>query len=701
MPLLSTFSSLSFHGDRSNAEIFTDAESFNAYDYELAESGYIYRVHEFTRVGTLTKEKKEAQQQAIEDGTINRVILSPLIGLSLKQFSPQHNIEYLIVGGGGGGGARYHGGGGGAGGFRSDIVNFPLKVGPDNIYDVYVGDGGAGGPSLSGDPFEEIASEKGDPSSVFDIESAGGGETSRSNNHDGGSGGGEHYSSSESSRGKGNVPAVDPPQGNDGGLGIGDIVGSRSRAGGGGGGAVGIGKNGQVNFGGAGGDGKMSIIMGFGEYFAGGGSGAPVIGGTYPNGGKGGGGRSGRIGQNGVANTGGGGGAGGSTRSDNTNSKGGKGGSGIVVVRYPIAQISNDAFNPYKNSGLQNGLLGQLESNRAPYIEDLERGFLSIAPNSRQSVSSIDYDNGDLPFTNENYGLLFTGYFKAPETGTYTFYITSDDRSLMWIGNRAEKNEYKDKDNETNPKNSLIDNPSGSSSVGYIHLIKDRFYAIRIIHVQYSGPGYLKFEWKSPSGTKTTNLSSHFRHTVSGGDGTLRNLFDVDLDLINTPKGNFTYGGYLYNFHHFNGILYALIASPNQYTALKRWGPTGNLTLNRNYDELTDFRDGHKATYRYLTGTNFNDTAVSYCRSLSINGYDDWYLPSYIELKKMWDNRNFIGGFQNVDANNSSLAATHWSTAEENADRAFGIATDGREDTDPKSDFNYVRPIRRQPVYKY
>ncbi|MCB0282627.1 MAG: glycoside hydrolase, partial [Calditrichaeota bacterium] len=48
-------------------------------------------------------------------------------------------------------------------------------------------------------------------------------------------------------------------------------------------------------------------------------------------------------------------------------------------------------------------------------------------------AESIDLDKAE---REENFGLIFEGYFKAPADGMYTFYSTSDDGSKIYIADR-------------------------------------------------------------------------------------------------------------------------------------------------------------------------------------------------------------------------------------------------------------------------
>ena len=276
-------------------------------------------------------------------------------------------IDYMIVAGGGCNGAQPETdavGGGGAGGFRSGTAT----VGP-GLYICTVGSGAPAGPGFN--------RANGSPSAIdngkeFNITSSGGGRgaaakyptssiydegrpqvIATSGGSGGGGGAGPSLYGPQLTGASGNVPDVDPPQGNDGGDGTSPAKGS-----GAGGGAGGAGGDANGGAGGAGGVGRAypfsytAIPTDWGtpgptasepptaRWFAGGGGGASDWPGTHSAsvtvGGAGGGGQGDSydssntpndIAANGQVNTGGGGGG---SRSQVSTG----GGSGIIIIRY-------------------------------------------------------------------------------------------------------------------------------------------------------------------------------------------------------------------------------------------------------------------------------------------------------------------------------------------------------------------------------
>ena len=266
--------------------------------------------------------------------TTERIAMNP---------TPTFNVDYLVVAGGGGGGGSqsWSGGGGGGGGLKTNVGGTSLALATGGSgYTVTVGAGGAGGSTANG--------INGDVSVFNNITSTGGGGgggangTSTSAGSNGGSGGG--------ALGGVNLAGTGiTGEGNDGGTG-GDGVNLYTTSGGGGGaGAVGGDADlPAVRNGGDGGDGLQNDITvvnaGTGPYYAGGGGGGTNqsgynVGGQPGNGNNGiGGVYLGRTALQGTNATGGGGGGGGRTANSNP---GKQGGSGIVILKYPTADVAS------------------------------------------------------------------------------------------------------------------------------------------------------------------------------------------------------------------------------------------------------------------------------------------------------------------------------------------------------------------------
>ena len=89
--------------------------------------------------------------------------------------------------------------------------------------------------------------------------------------------------------------------------------------------------------------------------------------------------------------------------------------------------------------------------------------------------------------TTTNYAFQFIGYINAPEEGEYTFFTTSDDGSVLWIGDQL-----------------VVDNDGVHSPVqaeGTIGL-KAGLHAIRVGYFQQTGGNSLSVSWTGPGFSK-------------------------------------------------------------------------------------------------------------------------------------------------------------------------------------------------------
>ena len=251
------------------------------------------------------------------------------------------NIDYLVVAGGGGGGPGYQAGGGGAGGLLTNVGGTGLSLNTSVSYTVTVGAGGAGGASLTGSGANKGSNGSDSQfASLPDAVGGGGGASywngSNAFGLDGGSGGGAAYTNFNTTTAKSGGAAT-AGQGNAGG-GVASGTYSSPYKAGGGGGAGSAGINGTPDNG-NGGDGLLNNITGTSLFYAAGGGA-----GGYNSAGSGGSsiGGSGSLGStgtaptSGTANTGSGGGGAG-----NTGVAGAAGGSGIVILRYPTADVAS------------------------------------------------------------------------------------------------------------------------------------------------------------------------------------------------------------------------------------------------------------------------------------------------------------------------------------------------------------------------
>ena len=101
---------------------------------------------------------------------------------------------------------------------------------------------------------------------------------------------------------------------------------------------------------------------------------------------------------------------------------------------------------------------------------------------------------------------------------------------------------------------------------------------------------------------------------------------------------------------------------------------------------------GKTNTEAILAQAGFTDGAAKNCDNFSVNGYDDWFLPSQGELELMYDNLRLysVGNFSIVSP------ASYWSSSEVSATNAYRhkFDSDIQDSVGKTSPYKY-RPVRR------
>ena len=103
------------------------------------------------------------------------------------------------------------------------------------------------------------------------------------------------------------------------------------------------------------------------------------------------------------------------------------------------------------------------------------------------------------------------GYFKASTTETYAFYLQSDDRSTLWIGNDATAS-------LPLTASSLVNNGSSQTTTGSISLTSGSYYPMLVWYTAHASPDYFSASFSTPTITKTTDFTNYtFCNTASLG----------------------------------------------------------------------------------------------------------------------------------------------------------------------------------------
>ncbi|MBP9758525.1 prepilin-type N-terminal cleavage/methylation domain-containing protein [Candidatus Dojkabacteria bacterium] len=87
--------------------------------------------------------------------------------------------------------------------------------------------------------------------------------------------------------------------------------------------------------------------------------------------------------------------------------------------------------------------------------------------------------------------------------------------------------------------------------------------------------------------------------------------------------------------------MHGIIAAASNQTSAE-WGCSGTVI---NGAHGRGIGSGNQNTIEIMAACPTAGIAARVCGDLSLNGYDDWYLPSIDELSQFWTNRGAIGGF--------------------------------------------------------
>ncbi len=158
---------------------------------------------------------------------------------------------------------------------------------------------------------------------------------------------------------------------------------------------------------------------------------------------------------------------------------------------------------------VENGIM-KASCWKVPYVENRDHIRSWFLLNDKiQEKTNILAINSVTDFgisTNQpNISVMIKGYFVPSISGLWTFYLTSDDASFMWIGEVAKRGYTKD--------NAFVKNGWWHGMLeqrNSINLEANRAYAIRIVQGNNFGPGDLKVEFEGPGVPRTTNGRGYY-----------------------------------------------------------------------------------------------------------------------------------------------------------------------------------------------
>ncbi|MEY4290489.1 MAG: hypothetical protein RL130_431 [Actinomycetota bacterium] len=150
--------------------------------------------------------------------------------------------------------------------------------------------------------------------------------------------------------------------------------------------------------------------------------------------------------------------------------------------------------------------IGLLEKSYKGYFDE-DLTFFKNSETDSKSALSLDIQEphgGKYQFSKE-----WTGFFLPPESGNWTFTVTSDDSSYLWIGEGAESS--------GKASNALIALPGVHgpwTKYVSVYLKSGNAYPIRIVYGNDINFAQMTVTTTSPSGVSSTSLQENFRYST-------------------------------------------------------------------------------------------------------------------------------------------------------------------------------------------
>jgi hypothetical protein len=167
---------------------------------------------------------------------------------------------------------------------------------------------------------------------------------------------------------------------------------------------------------------------------------------------------------------------------------------GTITIVAPEPEPESQVFQDGLTWSLYNGIY---------FADDLT--LLSGTPTSNgttNAISNVDFLTGHAP---TQFSADITGYFKPDVSGTWSFSLTSDDASYLWLPAAGGSNDT--------TASALINNGGlhGSTTVSQsIALNSNVYYPIRIVYGQDAGAATLLAEFTPPGGSATADGTGYY-----------------------------------------------------------------------------------------------------------------------------------------------------------------------------------------------
>ena len=155
--------------------------------------------------------------------------------------------------------------------------------------------------------------------------------------------------------------------------------------------------------------------------------------------------------------------------------------------------------------------------------------------------------------------------------------------------------------------------------------------------------------------------------------------------------GDFYEGGIIFYISTLGD--YGIVCAVSDQSNEVDWGCEGIEILGA---DGTTVGSGKQNTIDILAGCASSGIAADLCANITLNGFDDWYLPSYDQITEMNKNKEVINAKAIVNGGTTfNTTDYYWSSTENNAASSFRMSfDDGFIGQCSKSTTHHVRAVR-------
>ena len=196
----------------------------------------------------------------------------------------------------------------------------------------------------------------------------------------------------------------------------------------------------------------------------------------------------------------------------------------------------NNSVTPATPKGLLDGLTWKYYDGASGYsVSYYTTNTYRNIGRSTNTTNINTLTSGQYPVDNgDYYSMEIFGYFRATVSGTYTFSLSSDDGSYIWIGPNALVG--------YTTSNANMNNQGTNAPISCtVTLLAGTYYPIRIHYVEVAGGDNLIFSFTPPGGTQTYNGQGYFFSGTGLDSAFPQESAKIIKDLTNTNKDGVYY----------------------------------------------------------------------------------------------------------------------------------------------------------------